>query len=280
MINPTHAESAPRRAWRDSEQFRQSPWFFWGAEVLGAAVLGAGGTMLGTFLVPTTPSTPEQVLYPLAGGAIGIVLGLTLVFFSIFLWHLWRAPLIQRDEARSALLAEQRRLAEALKPPSIEWRTSVDQGIDYHYASVLVTNQGPSSVANCHVQLDTVSLGSGELVKGFSPLILKWDGHKGIEREVGISLQVGQTARVTVCASPQDHPPGTLIKIKALRTRGVRFIPATDAIPVAKINYPPGTYHIMLRLLGDNIKDVTSRFVVSVDKDPKSLTIQPLPAPK
>jgi hypothetical protein len=92
-------ESVWRRAWKDTDTFRSSAKFFWIAEVVGAAVAGVIGGMVGASLIPETPSRVQQYLYPAAGGAVGVIVGFVIVFGLIFIWHLFRAPYRQRDDA-------------------------------------------------------------------------------------------------------------------------------------------------------------------------------------
>lgn len=98
-------ESAWSRARRDTENFRNSARFFWIWEVMGAAVAGVIGGMMGAWLTPENPSRFQQYFYPAIGGAVGVIVGLVIVFALIFIWHLFRAPYEQRDDAIE--LAEQ-----------------------------------------------------------------------------------------------------------------------------------------------------------------------------
>jgi len=98
-------ESVWRRAWKDTENFRNSAKFFWIWEVTGAAVAGVIGGMIGTWLTPESPTKFQQYFCPAIGGAIGVIVGFVIVFALIFTWHLFRAPYKQRDDAIE--LAEQ-----------------------------------------------------------------------------------------------------------------------------------------------------------------------------
>lgn len=84
-------ETTWRRALRDSESFRRSGRFFWGCEVLGAAIFAALATY---FFLPRDPSRFES-FYPLWG----VVAGFASVYMLIYLWNLFRAPYRQRNEA-------------------------------------------------------------------------------------------------------------------------------------------------------------------------------------
>jgi hypothetical protein len=66
---------------------------------MGAAVAGVIGGMMGAWLTPENPSNLQQYFYPAIGGAIGVIVGFIIVFALIFLWHLFRAPYRQRDDA-------------------------------------------------------------------------------------------------------------------------------------------------------------------------------------
>lgn len=86
-------ESAWRRAWRDSEQFRESPFFFWGGEVIGAALLAGGSALL---FLDADSTRWEQALYP----ALGVIGGLAGTYCLVVVYNLFQAPYRQRDEAR------------------------------------------------------------------------------------------------------------------------------------------------------------------------------------
>jgi hypothetical protein len=92
-------ESVWQRAWKDTKGFRNSDRFFWGWEVIGAAVAGVIGGMIGAWITPENSDKFWQYLYPAIGGVIGIVSGLGIVFAFIFIWYLLRAPYKQRDDA-------------------------------------------------------------------------------------------------------------------------------------------------------------------------------------
>jgi len=92
-------ESVWRRAWKDTETFRKSAKFFWIWEVTGATVAGVIGGIIGAWLTPENSGTLQQSLYPAIGGAVGIIVGAVIVFALIFIWHLFRAPYRQRDDA-------------------------------------------------------------------------------------------------------------------------------------------------------------------------------------
>jgi hypothetical protein len=92
-------ESVWHRAWRDTENFRNSAKFFWIWEVMGATVAGVIGGIIGAWQIPENSGTLQQYLYPAIGGAVGIIVGAVIVFVLIFIWHLFRVPYRQRDEA-------------------------------------------------------------------------------------------------------------------------------------------------------------------------------------
>jgi hypothetical protein len=92
-------ESAWHRARKDTDKFRSSAKFFWVVEVLGAAVAGVIGGVVGALLTPESPTKFQQYFYPAAGAAAGVVAGFVIVFSLIFIWHLLRAPYKQRDDA-------------------------------------------------------------------------------------------------------------------------------------------------------------------------------------
>ena len=92
-------ESVWRRAWKDTDNFRSSAKFFWIAEVMGAAVAGVIGGMVGAWFIPESSTEFQQYFYPAAGAAAGVVSGFVVVFALIFVWHLFRAPYRQRDDA-------------------------------------------------------------------------------------------------------------------------------------------------------------------------------------
>jgi len=92
-------ESVWRRAWKDTENFRNTAKFFWVWEVSGAAVTGVVGGIIGAWLTPEGADRLRQYIYPAIGGVVGIIAGAVLVFVFIFTWHLFRAPYKQRDNA-------------------------------------------------------------------------------------------------------------------------------------------------------------------------------------
>lgn len=99
-------QTAHQRACQDTESFRKSGLSFWAFEVLGAAVFGVVGALLGFWLTPLNSSVFWRNAWPTIGGGLGIVAGFIIVFLTIYLWNLFRAPYKQRNEARSLLLAK------------------------------------------------------------------------------------------------------------------------------------------------------------------------------
>jgi hypothetical protein len=87
-------ETTWRRGWRDAADFRHSHVFFWGVEVVGAAVTAFTA---GYYLVPEDPSRFEATAYP----AIGFVPGMMLSYLFILIVTCTIAPLRQRNEARA-----------------------------------------------------------------------------------------------------------------------------------------------------------------------------------
>ncbi len=89
------------RAGKDTDKFRQeSKLWFWGMEVVGAAVFGVVGSIVGSVLVPDRATQFQQNAYSPIGGGAGVVIGFAIAFAGIFIWNLFRAPYRQRDEAR------------------------------------------------------------------------------------------------------------------------------------------------------------------------------------
>lgn len=144
-------ESSWRRAQGDTKRFRRSPKSFWGLEIVGAAVLGFGGSLLGFLLTPIDRSRLVQFLYPAAGGVVGIIVGLVLVFFLIFLWNLFRAPYRQRDEqylrwneAREKVVKlEEERIPKVSAEPRGGRRNQEWEHEHLMFAELLVTNTSP-----------------------------------------------------------------------------------------------------------------------------------------
>ncbi len=60
---------------------------------------GVIGGIIGAWRIPENSSKLQQYLYPTLGGAVGIIVGAVAVFTLIFIWHLFRAPYRQRDDA-------------------------------------------------------------------------------------------------------------------------------------------------------------------------------------
>jgi len=112
-------ESTWQRACKDTENFRQTTKSFWLVEVMGGAVFGALGGIVGGWLTPTNATVFWQNLYPTVAAAIGLVLGFVLVFVGIFVRNLFRAPYRQRNEARARvqqLLDEAQQLEDETRP--------------------------------------------------------------------------------------------------------------------------------------------------------------------
>jgi hypothetical protein len=91
-------QSTWSRAWKDTEHFRESVIFFWTLEVVGAAMFGVVGGIVGYWLTPQSASAFRQNVYSGIGAGMGIIIGFVIVFVSIFAWNLFRAPYRQRDE--------------------------------------------------------------------------------------------------------------------------------------------------------------------------------------
>jgi hypothetical protein len=93
-------ESIRQRASRDTERFRQSPKSFWTVEVIGAAMFAVGGALYGFHLQPPNPTTFQQFIFPTVGASIGVIFGFFIVYGLVYIWNLFRAPYLQRNEAR------------------------------------------------------------------------------------------------------------------------------------------------------------------------------------
>lgn len=98
------SQSAYRRACQETESFRKSGWYFWAFEVVGAAVFGVVGALVGYWLTPPDFNQFWQFAWPTIGGGIGIVIGIVVVFLVIFGWNLFRAPYKQRNNARQRII--------------------------------------------------------------------------------------------------------------------------------------------------------------------------------
>ena len=107
-------ESVWRRAWKDTEHFRNSARFFWVWEGSGAAVIGVVGGIIGVWLTPEGADRLRQYLYPAIGGAVGIIGGLVIMLVLIFIWHLFRAPYGQRDDALELAMQVQQKYESVL----------------------------------------------------------------------------------------------------------------------------------------------------------------------
>ncbi len=118
------------RATKDTERFRQSPYFFWSLEIGGALILAVVGGFVGFRLEPINPSRVDEWLFPTIGGVVGVVVGLVTAALLILFWNLVRAPYRQRDEAR-AILQQQRRWTppanrDGLIRALTEWQSIID----------------------------------------------------------------------------------------------------------------------------------------------------------
>ncbi len=145
-------QSSPKRAWQDTEYFRQSAKSFWGVEVVGATVFGVVGAF-GGFLL-TTKDTPSfwQFAYPTIGGAIGIISGFVITFFLIYAWYLFRAPYKQRNEAREKVewLLEERRTQQQ-EMPYIKIVDTYEDNVGE--CGLIFSNSGSTNLVNCHANL-------------------------------------------------------------------------------------------------------------------------------
>jgi hypothetical protein len=89
-------ESKWARACKETEKFRKdSPYWYWGVEVVGA-VLFAG---IGLLLAPDQPTEWQSVLYP----GIGLIAGFIIIALVVFGWNLFRTPYRQLNEAWALL---------------------------------------------------------------------------------------------------------------------------------------------------------------------------------
>lgn len=116
-------ETSWQRACKDTEHFRRSGWSFWVWEVVGAAMFGVVGGLVGHWLTPLSSNPFWLFAYPTIGGGIGVVLGFAIVFGLILGWNLFRAPYRQRNEARARVVE----LEDELKKPKlfdVECRTT------------------------------------------------------------------------------------------------------------------------------------------------------------
>jgi hypothetical protein len=113
-------ESKFGRAWRDTENFRQSAKSFWIFEVVGAAMFGIIGAASGFWLTPQGANPFQQNLYPAIGGGIGIIVGFIIVFALVFVWNLFCAPYRQLNETRLALSTLQMKLNGKKEPSDTE----------------------------------------------------------------------------------------------------------------------------------------------------------------
>ncbi len=99
-------QTAHQRAWQDTELFRKSGLSFWAFGVVGVAVFGVAGALVGFWLTPPNSSAFWRNAWTTIGGGLGVVTGFVTVFLAIYLWNLFRAPYRQRNEARDLLLAK------------------------------------------------------------------------------------------------------------------------------------------------------------------------------
>lgn len=73
---PRVATAAWRQGFQDTKQAHHRISFFYGVDV----VMGAIGSSLGAVVVPQNAHVWEQVLYPVVGGLIGVLVGVVLIF--------------------------------------------------------------------------------------------------------------------------------------------------------------------------------------------------------
>jgi len=80
-------ESSRLLASKDTEKFRKdSPWWYWGVEVLGGAILGGLGGFIGWKFIPLNASSYKQFIYPTVGSILGFVFGIFVIYYLIFLY--------------------------------------------------------------------------------------------------------------------------------------------------------------------------------------------------
>jgi hypothetical protein len=99
-------QSAARRAWNDTERFRQSTKAFWLIEVIGSGVFVVFGGCIGYKLQPANSTGWIGFLYQTIGAGSGGIAGFILTYVGIYTWNLIRAPFRQRDEARKLVSAK------------------------------------------------------------------------------------------------------------------------------------------------------------------------------
>jgi hypothetical protein len=95
-------ESIWHRASKDTERLRRSKKWYWAVDVMGGGAVFAGiGGWLGWRLTPLDATISTQVIWPLVGTGIGVILGVAFIYGLVFIWYLFRAPYRQRNEARN-----------------------------------------------------------------------------------------------------------------------------------------------------------------------------------
>lgn len=119
-------------------------------EIVGAALFGAVGSLVGGYGTPSDATVFWQNAYPIIGGAIGVIAGFVIVFILIFLCNLFRAPYRQRNEARIFCQELQLEKEPVLEIVEVKEANYLQMGQTH---GLVITNKGTDRADDCRGQL-------------------------------------------------------------------------------------------------------------------------------
>ena len=247
----------PRRAWKDAEQFRESPFWFWVIEILGALVFAG----VGVWLTPDSASKARSALYP----AIGVLLGLGLAYGLIFLISLALAPIRQRNEARQAYAAneaeKERRIGELQERLRPKLELLYGEGHPYRQDNmgetvyrIGVRNSGGVTFNRVVVKLEQIAPFPAGLTLPYVLHKMHDNPQPGTPFLLDFVLTPDQTEYVDVIRA----------KYMAVALPNPTFEIFT-AVPGVIQHVPLGRYEMRVSVYGDQTHSVASDFVLDFD---------------
>ena len=196
--------------------------------MVGASVLGLGGGYVGFLLTPTNVTDTQRFLYPAMGGVGGVIIGLGIGFLGIYMWHLFRAPYRQRNEARK--LVKQQRIPsdsevddaiQLLEEETLVTRNNDGEERPYSFAKILLAIADQLSIGfrlisfvdKIHKGLD-LDAGEGWFIPsgGITHLIGVLIQNNLVERRSEAYERMVPDYVITIASPPQHSEKGTETK--------------------------------------------------------------------